>query len=134
MRPNSLLFYFFLAVTILLLIGCNTSKKIQSIEVTEKKPEVVVETKAAIVGGLKALQKELKYPREARENGVEIILNANVLVNKNGEVEQITFDKETEYGFRDAARNALYQVQFRAGERNGEPVNMYVTIPVKFDL
>lgn len=133
MRSTKLSFCLF-TVALLLLIGCSTSKKVQSTQVTEQKPEVIVETKAAIIGGLKALQKELEYPQEAKENGVEITLNANVLVNKSGNVEQITFDKETKYGFRDAARNALHEVQFRAGERNGEPVNMYVTIPVKFEL
>lgn len=124
----------FILFVILFLGGCSSSKEIQIIESTETKPEVVVETKAAIVGGLNALQKVLEHPPKAKKEEVETVLMAEVLVNKNSKVEQISFDKETEYGFEDAARNALHRVQFRAGERNGKPVNMYITIPVKFEL
>lgn len=119
---------------ILFSAGCKSSKEVQTIGSTDSKPEVVVQTSAAIVGGREALQKELKYPEKARRNGIETTLMAEVLINKNSKIEQISFDKETEYGFEEAAREALYKVQFRAGERNGEPVNMYITIPVKFEL
>lgn len=127
------LFYIILFV-ILASAGCSNSKEIQTIANTETKPEVIVETKAAIVGGLDALQKELEHPQKAKKEGVEAVLKADVLVNKNSKVEQISFDKETEYGFEKAAKNALHKVQFRAGERNGKPINMYITIPVKFEL
>lgn len=119
---------------ILLFISCNNSKEVAKIESTDSKPEVVVETSAAIVGGLEALQRELTYPEKAKNKRIEMTLMANVLVNKSGNVEQISFDKETEYGFEEAARKALYAVKFRAGKRNGEPVNMYITIPVIFEL
>lgn len=118
----------------LIFLSCKSSKEVQTIQSTNPKPEVVVETTAAIIGGLDALQKELKYPQKAKNEGVETILMADVLVNKNGEVEQISFEKETEYGFEEAAEVALHEVEFKAGERNGEPVNMYITIPVKFEL
>lgn len=126
-------------VVLLLLVSCSGSEKarsIESIESTDTEPEVVVETKAAIVGGLKALQRKLAYPTKAKKDGVEAVLEANVLVNKNGYVEDISFENktETDYGFEDAARNALRKVNFKAGERNGEPINMYITIPVRFEL
>lgn len=130
---------FVFTIALLFLTSCSGSEKarsIESIESTDADPKVVVETKAAIVGGLKALQKELEYPTKAKKDGVEAVLEANVLVNKNGYVEQISFENETEtdYGFEDAARNALRRVNFKAGERNGDPINMYITIPVRFEL
>lgn len=117
---------------ILLFISCNSSKEVATIESTNSKPEVVVETTAAIVGGLEALQRKLKYPPKAKKEGVETTIKAKVLVNKNGKVEDVSFEEETDYGFEEAATEALHAVKFKAGERNGEPVNMYVTIPVQF--
>lgn len=123
----------------LLFASCSSSEKgrsIESIESTDSKPKVIVETKAAIIGGLKALQEKLEYPPKAKRERVETVLNANVLVNKKGYVEDISFENKTEidYGFERAARNALREVKFKAGERNGEPINMYITIPVRFEL
>lgn len=122
----------------MLLISCSGSEKtrsIESIESTNAKPKVVVETKAAIVGGQQALQKVLEYPPKAKKDGVEAVLKANVLVNKSGRVEEISFNNPTiNYGFENEARRALRKMNFRAGERNGEPINMYITIPVQFEL
>lgn len=126
--------FYILPVIILFSVGCSGSKKVQTIESTNSKPEVVVETTAAIVGGLEALQKVLRYPEKAKAEGVETVLMADVLVTKSGNVEKISFNKETEYNFEEAARNALHQVKFKAGERNGEPINMFITIPVRFEL
>lgn len=115
--------------------GCKSSGEIQISEETSKSsPKVVIEKSAAIIGGPKALQQKLVYPDEAKEKGIETVVKANVLVNKTGRIETISFDTESEYGFEEAAENALYQVKFKPGERNGKPVNMFVTIPVEFKL
>lgn len=139
MSIRYLVFVVVSAVLLTLIVSCSSSEKAQSIESIEStgdKPEVVVETKAAIIGGLKALQEKLEYPPKAKREGVEAVLEANVLVNKDGYVEDITFENETEtnYGFEEAAREALREVKFKAGERNGEPIDMYITIPVRFEL
>lgn len=123
-----------ISFAVLLFANCKSSKEVQEIKSTDTKPEVVVETSAAIVGSLEALQRELNYPQEAKNKGIETTLIAKVLVNKNGKVEQISFEKEMGYGFEDAAREALHAVTFKAGERNGKSVNMFITIPVKFEL
>ncbi len=123
----------FLCATIL--GSCSTPKKAQSPpEVVDEEVDVVTETKPAIVGGMEALYNNLEYPQKALKEGVETELNANVLVNKNGELEEISFEKSTEYGFEEAAENALRSVQFVPGKRNEEPVDTYVTIPIVFKL
>lgn len=125
----------YLIVILALSPGCKSPGEIQISEETPKnKPKVVIEKSAAIIGGPKALQEKLVYPDEAKEKGIETIIEANVLVNETGKVETISFDTETEYGFEEAAENALYQVRFKPGERNGKPVSMFVTIPVEFKL
>lgn len=124
-----------IATFFLYLVGCSPSEKMQPPEISEEgNPQVVVKKSAAIIGGLPALQEQLVYPEEARKKGVETVLEANVLVNEQGKVEKISFDRETEYDFEEAAENALYRVEFTPGEENGEPVRMFVTIPVEFSL
>lgn len=123
----------YLIVILALSPGCKSSGEIQISEETPN-PKVVIEKSAAIIGGPKALQEKLVYPDEAQEKGIETVIEANVLVNETGKIETISFDTETEYGFEEAAENALYQVKFKPGERNGKPVSMFVTIPVEFKL
>ena len=119
---------------ILLCISCQTAENTQTASGYGPNPKVVTATKAAIIGGQKALQKKLAYPPEAKKKGVETTLHANVLINKKGKIDQISFDEESGYGFEEAARQALQKVSYRAGQRNGKPVNMFVTIPVVFKL
>lgn len=131
--------YFFsltlLCGAIIFLGSCSTTKEAQPPpEVSNEEVNVVTETKPAIVGGMEALYSTLEYPQQALQEGIETQLKASVLVNKNGKVEQISFDKETDYGFEEAAEEALHRVQFVPGKRNEEPVNTYVTIPINFSL
>lgn len=117
------------------LSNCSSSQKTKSPpEVSNKEVNVVTETKPAIVGGMEALYSNLTYPQKALEEGIETKLNANVLVNKNGKIDKISFDKETDYGFQEAAEEALHRVQFVAGKRNEEAIDTYITIPIKFSL
>lgn len=116
---------------LLLFGGCYSSGEIQ---ISERNPKVVIKKSAAIIGGTKALQQKLDYPDKARRDSIEIVLKANVLVNKSGRIEKVSFDTETEYGFQESAEKALHQVHFKPGERNGKPVSMFIRIPVKFEL
>ncbi len=135
MKSSRLHIPFYLVAFSFFLISCSTSKKVESPQISsESKPKVVIEKSAAIIGGQTALQQKLVYPDEARRDGVETVLDAKVLVDQNGKIEQVSFDRETEYNFEEAAENALYQVEFTPGERNGQAVRMFVTIPVEFKL
>lgn len=128
-------FFILMFLCVAILSNCSTTKKTQPPpEVANEEVNVVTETKPAIVGGMEALYNNLEYPQQALEEGVETELNANVLVNKNGELEEISFDKDPEYGFQEAAKEALQSVQFVPGKRNEEPVNTYITIPIVFNL
>lgn len=127
-----------LVTSAFLLVCCSSSNKTHSsgnVEIDSGDDvKVIVEKLPAIVGGRKALQKKLVYPKAAKENGIEAVLNAKVSVSKTGKIEDIAFDSEYEYGLKEAATNALHQVEFKPGMRNGEPIRMVTTIPVKFEL
>jgi TonB family protein len=119
-----------------MLVGCQTSKNVPASKTPSSNSGIEVKTgaKAAIVGGLEALQRRLNYPSEARQRGIETVVEANVLVTETGKVGKISFDKEYGYGFEEAARRALRQVTFAPGRKNGQPISMFVTIPVRFAL
>ncbi|MDZ7680948.1 MAG: energy transducer TonB [Fodinibius sp.] len=126
----------FLVATLMLIgISCSSSEKATpNYEPVSEKHSVKTETKAAIVGGMQALYRQLSYPAQAKKNGIEATLEANVLITQKGEVDQVTFNGQPRSDFQQAAENALRSVTFRAGQRNGEAVNMYITIPIAFRL
>lgn len=125
-------------ISILLFVGCGSSEKVHSsgnVEIDSGNDvQVIVEKLPAIVGGQETLQQKLVYPKTALENGIEAVLRAKVSVSKTGRIENIAFDSEYGYGLEEAATNALRQVKFKPGMRNGKPIRMVVTIPVKFEL
>lgn len=125
-------------ISILFFVGCGSSKKVHSsgnVEIESGDDvQVIVEKLPAIVGGQEALQQKLVYPKTAVENGIEAVLRAKVSVSKTGRIENIAFDLTYGYGLEEAATNALRQVKFKPGMRNGKPIRMVVTIPVKFEL
>lgn len=94
-----------------------------------------VQSLADIIGGEEALYSKLKYPEKAQNTKLEPTLHTDVLINKQGEIEQISFKEEIGYGFEEAALEALEQLSFNPGRRiNGEPVRMMITIPITFKL
>ena len=132
---NFKIILFLTAVGSVMLVGCQTSKNVPASKTPSNSGiEVKTGAKAAIVGGLEALQRRLNYPSEARQRGIETVVEANVLVTETGKIGKISFDKEYGYGFEEAARRALRQVTFAPGRKNGQPISMFVTIPVKFAL
>ncbi len=128
----------FLIISALLLVCCSSSEKAHTsgnVEIDSGNDvQVIVEELPAIIGGQEALQQKLVYPKAAKENGIEVVLDAKVSVSKTGKIENIAFDSEYGYGLEEAAANALRRVDFRPGVRNGKPIRMVTTIPVKFEL
>ncbi len=128
----------FLIISALLLVCCSSSKKAHSsgnVEIESgDNVQVIIEELPAIIGGQEALEQKLVYPKDAKENGIEAVLDAKVSVSKTGKIENIAFDSEYGYGLENAAANALRRVDFKPGVRNGKPIRMVITIPVKFEL
>jgi len=118
----------------ILLLSCSTSNKTKSSpEVTKENVKVVTETTPAIIGGLEALYQQLKYPSNTSKQTSTITLEANILVDKEGKVEQVSFEKDKYSQYKKAAREAIYAVRFVPGKRNGEAVDMFITIPIQFN-
>jgi TonB family protein len=117
-----------------LLLSCSTTDKTkQAPKVTKENVEVVTETTPAIIGGLEALYRQLTYPTTRSQQISDITLRANILVNSDGKVEQVSFDEDQYKSYQKAARNAIYAVRFMPGKRNGKAVDMFITIPIQFN-
>ena len=118
----------------ILLFSCSTTDKAKPApEVTKENLKVVTETTPAIIGGLEALYQQLTYPSNSSKQTLNITLEANILVNTDGNVKQVSFDQDKYPNYKEAAREAIYAVRFVPGKRNGEAVDMFITIPIEFN-
>ena len=76
-----------------------------------------------------------QYPRNARRRGYEGKVILEVLVNEEGSVEDLRIFESS--GYRVLDRAAMKSVQswlFEPGRRGDERVEMWVKVPIRFDL
>lgn len=122
----------YICFTIFFAFSCSTSEKTsENPTLTKENVKVVTETSPAIIGGIDMLYQQLEYPSNAQKN-TSVTLHANVLINKKGMLEKISFDEDRYGPFKSAARKALRQVRFVPGKQNGQAVDMYIAIPISF--
>ncbi len=89
----------------------------------------------APVGGFAAIQGHLKYPETARKMGIEGRVILNVLIDENGRVAGTKVLRSLgESEFSDAAVKAIKSVRWKPAMRAGQPVKVWVAIPVIFRL
>jgi protein TonB len=94
----------------------------------------VVEDPPTIVGGLDAVKKHLVYPDLAIRAGVEGTVIVLAFVNKEGVVTGTQVVRGIGGGCDEAAMEAVKKVRFNPGMQRGKPVNVKVSVPVKFRL
>lgn len=86
------------------------------------------------VGGIKSLQEKVHYTEIARRAGVEGTVYIEAKIDKNGNVIDSIVKKGIGAGLDDEALNAVKTTKFIPGKQRGKPVNVKMTIPVKFVL
>jgi len=86
------------------------------------------------VGGIKSLQEKVHYTEIARRAGVEGTVYIQAKINKNGDVVEAIVLKGLGAGLDEEALNAVKSTLFIPGKQRGRPVNVKMTIPVKFVL
>ena len=94
----------------------------------------VVEDPPEIVGGMESIKKNLVYPDLAVRAGVEGTVIVLAFVNKEGNVTQTSVLRGIGGGCDEAAMDAVKKVRFKPGMQRGKPVNVKVSVPVKFRL
>tara|TARA_A100001035_G_scaffold279373_1_gene280587 strand:+ start:2283 stop:2675 length:393 start_codon:yes stop_codon:yes gene_type:complete len=94
--------------------------------VCEKMPE--------IKGGLKALSKIIKYPKEAKKLGVQGVVYVQFIVDEKGAVVDPKLIRKLGAGCDEEALRALEKLKFNPGYVQGKPVKARFTLPIRFAL
>ena len=94
--------------------------------VCEKMPE--------IKGGLKALSKIIKYPKEAKKLGVQGVVYVQFIVDEKGTVVEPKLIRKLGAGCDEEALRALAKLKFNPGYVQGKPVKARFTLPIRFAL
>ncbi|HEX7356315.1 MAG TPA: energy transducer TonB [Ignavibacteriaceae bacterium] len=95
---------------------------------------VAVEEMPEPIGGLYAIQSKIKYPDEAKRNGVEGKVFIQAFIDETGNVVEAKVIKDAGYGLDEAALEAVKQTKFTPGKQKGKPVKVQVSIPIVFKL
>ena len=86
-------------------------------------------------GLLKWVQSNLKYPEIAKKNGVQGRVVVQFVVKKDGSIGEIKVVRSVEPTLdEEAVRIVKMLPNFVPGEINGEPVDVWYTLPIKFNL
>lgn len=84
---------------------------------------------------LKFFSKYTKYPAIAFENGIQGTVLVRFAVMKDGSIEQVQVVRSVEKSLDDEAMRVVKLMpKWMPGQQNGENVNVWFTLPVKFKL
>ncbi|MEN8119866.1 MAG: energy transducer TonB [Bacteroidota bacterium] len=87
------------------------------------------------IGLVKYLGKHVNYPNIARENGLEEKIYIRFCVTKLGKVEKVRVLRGTEpILYKEALRVIKSLPKWEPGEKNGEKVSVWYTVPINFKL
>jgi protein TonB len=93
-----------------------------------------IDSPPEIVGGIAELVKHIKYPEEARSNGIQGKVLVNVTIEKDGSILECKILEGIGSGCNEAAIYAIKQCKFIPGKHNGENVKAKIVIPIMFKL
>jgi len=115
--------------------------KVEAPKPVQVKEEIftAVEQPPTFPGGDKALYefigRELRYPTVAQENGVEGRVVVQFVVQKDGSIGQAKVVKSVDPDLdKEALRVVRKLPKFVPGKMNGQAVNVWYTLPVRFKL
>ncbi|MBN2278986.1 MAG: TonB family protein [Candidatus Marinimicrobia bacterium] len=92
------------------------------------------EQKPSIIGGFPELARQVKYPPEAQKNGIQGKVLLKVLIGKDGKAKQADVLESVSPDCDDAAKKALFSVDYKPAVKAGEKMEVWITIPVVFKL
>jgi protein TonB len=99
----------------------------------------IADVKPSYEGGeaamMKYLNKYIKYPAVARENGIKGTVFVKFVVEKTGEVTDVSVAKGVHPTLdAEASRVVKSMPKWTPGKQSGKPVAVQYTLPVKFEL
>ncbi len=126
--------------------GADENTKVQVEAFVEEEAEeaedifvIVEEMPSFMGGGLNAyslyIQKNLKYPPLASENGIEGTVFIRFIVEKDGSINMVEILRGVDPVLDDAAVAAVERApKWEPGKQRGKPVRVSCTIPIMFSL
>ena len=101
-------------------------------------PDIIEVKKCAENKFLSTLYSNINYPKKAREKGISGIVYAQFVVNKKGNMDDITILSDIGYGTDETVRNALEKLKnsdsWIPGRKNGKEVDVVYQLSVKFEI
>ena len=116
---------------IVLLLGVSLSFSQEAI-IDQHGIYIVCEKMPEIEGGIKAVQKIIKYPLKAKALGVQGVVYVQFVVNEKGEVLDPKLIKKLGAGCDEEALRVLKKIKFKPGYVKGKPVKSRFTLPIRF--
>ncbi|MES2795913.1 MAG: energy transducer TonB [Bacteroidota bacterium] len=118
-----------------------TAKIMEMVEIkpVEEDRPVFVEQQAFFIGGnsemTKFLQKNLKYPRQASNSGISGKVFLSFIVDKNGQISDVTVLKGIGFGCdEEAVRVIKAMPNWSPGKQSGRAVKSRFNLPIVFAL
>ncbi len=95
---------------------------------------VRVEEMPELIGGMKGLQRAVRYPEVAKKAGVEGRVFIQFVVDETGRVVDPVILKGIGAGCDEEALRAVQQARFEPGKQRNRPVRVRMTLPINFRL
>lgn len=95
---------------------------------------VIVEKMPDLIGGLEALQQEIRYPVIAKKAGIEGRVIVQFVVTEEGRVENAQVVRGIGGGCDEEALRAVRQARFVPGQQRGQTVRVRMSLPIRFQL
>jgi len=86
------------------------------------------------IGGMSAIHEKVYYTEIARRAGLEGTVVIEAVVDKQGNIVDAIIKKGIGGGLDEVALDAVKNTKFRPGKQRGKPVNVRISIPIKFIL
>lgn len=103
-------------------------------EVVEEEIFVIVEKMPELIGGMEALNKEIRYPEMAIKAGIEGRVVVQFVIDKQGSVQDPVIIRGVGGGCDEEAIRAIKKMKFKPGMQRGKPVPVRYSIPISFNL
>lgn len=114
--------------------GAGTSPGVD-VNVEYKSVEVMPEPDGGAAGWAKFLNKNLRYPSQAQEEGKSGRVIVSFVVERDGRLTDIVVTGKAGYGMDEEAVRVLKLAKpWKPGRQNGQPVRVRYSIPMNFQL
>jgi TonB family protein len=130
-----------LCASLIIVLACSEDRNDSLSSASDKQGEIfqLVEANPEFEGGYDAFQRyimnEIKYPLQARQNGLEGRVDVQFVVEKDGSVSEVQavngISPELD---REAVRVLQNASGFTPGTQNGKPVRVRMIVPIVFKL